>query len=249
VTVDEFLEELRSVPGIALHPPADERDVAAVEDRYGIRLPSFHRELLLKTNGIEACDGYLRLFGVGPNAAIDMGQWNEPQLWKFACDPLISEHFCIAEDGFGNQLASHRDDLQSGSLDAELHFFPAELQRPAHVDSVTGYLCNGFLANAKLPGQSDAAVRKKLGPLDASEHVIYSPPPLIGGDGTAENAMKMPAVMAMIINGDVWREYTRISRGLTYYDFTIVSFEPFVDEKGRPRMRLVSDEDIRAGRG
>lgn len=65
--------------------------IERLEARYGIRLPTVHRELLLRSNGIEAAGGYLRLYGVGPEATIDMDAWNEPDVWKFAWHPIVND--------------------------------------------------------------------------------------------------------------------------------------------------------------
>lgn len=53
-----------------LDPPAFEENIAAFEARHGVRLPSAHREFLLRSNG--GLVGYARLFGVRRPDSLDL---------------------------------------------------------------------------------------------------------------------------------------------------------------------------------
>ena len=47
-------------------------------------LPADHVRVLARSNGIEGYAGYLRLFAVGGDAAIELRSWNTWGLWKAA---------------------------------------------------------------------------------------------------------------------------------------------------------------------
>ena len=55
-----------------LLPPADAASIEAFETEQGFRLPDVHREFLLRGNG--GVIGYARLFGIGGDDALDLGQ-------------------------------------------------------------------------------------------------------------------------------------------------------------------------------
>lgn len=250
MNIDEFLEEARQTADVVLYPPAEDADVKALERRYGINLPPAHRELLAKTNGIMAAGGYLRLFGVGAAASIDISWWNDPHLWKFAWDPVILEFLCFGGDAWGFQFAYRFDDLVGEEPDPVVYVLTINTADSGRRPGLpfTAYLERGFLSGARrLADPFERNVRRELGDLEHGDHVVLSPPPLLGGERSVEHAMKMPAVMAMIIDGEVWMEYMRLSQGGTRHDYTIVAMRPYVDERDRPRMRLLADADVRGG--
>jgi len=77
-------------------------------------------------------------------------------------------------------------------------------------------------------------VKQRLGDLDLSEHVAYSPSPLISGVESAEHVMKMPAETAMIVKGDLASQLFGQAN-----DRVVERLEPYVDDHGRARMRVV----------
>lgn len=239
MTLDELLDELRALPDAVLHPGASEGAIDRLEARYGIRLPAVHRGLLLRSNGIEASGGYLRLYGVGPEATIDMDAWNEPDVWKFAWHPIVNDFFCIGGTGWGMQFAFRLADISSEVPDAAMYMVADSDREPAPSRSSFGtYLERGFLTNAREQlSKFDRKVRRKVGDLATGELVTLAPHPAIGGPERVANVVKMPAVMAMIINGDVNREWARVTKGLTR-DGQVTAVVPYVDEQGRARVRL-----------
>ena len=94
-----MLDELAAKGEVQTHPPADPDEIDAFEREAGVRLPDAHRRLLLLTNGFEAFRGYFRMFGIGPDATIDMRTWNAPDLWKFAYQGTADAYLCFAELG------------------------------------------------------------------------------------------------------------------------------------------------------
>lgn len=239
MTLEEFLAELRRLPGVVLHPGASEDAIDGVERTYGVRLPAAHHELLLRTNGIEAAGGYLRLYGVGPKAGIDLGWWNEPSVWKFAWHPFVKGYFCFGGDGWGMQIAYNLDEINSEVLDAPTYILVDLDQRPPPSrQTFTQFLEQGFLGNARQQ-MSDFTrrVRKKVGDLAPNELVTLAPHPVIGGPRRVANVVKMPAAAAMVVNGDVNTELIRVTEGFSR-DGEVTRVVPYVDENGRGRIRL-----------
>lgn len=239
MTLDEFLAELSLLPDAVLHQGASEDVIDKVERRYGIRFPAIHRELLLRTNGIEAAGGYLRLYGVGPDAAVDMEAWNEPELWKFSWQPFVADLFCFGGTCWGGQLVYRLAEVSTVRPDAPLHIL-MDGQRFLRKSDQTfeEYLYQGFLANAREQlSPFTRRVRKKVGDLGPGELLTLAPHPIIGGADRVGNVVKMPAVTVMIISGDTLREWMRASEA-TGGNTDVTGVVPYVDEKGRRRIRL-----------
>jgi hypothetical protein len=78
------------------------------------------------------------------------------------------------------------------------------------------------------------AARKKMGNLNADEHITYTPSPLICGEESIDHVMRMPAVAAMIVNGDLANQL----RGERFAR-SIEALEPYIDAQRRPRLRVV----------
>ena len=239
MTLDEFLAELRLLPDAVLHKGASEDAIAEVERRYGIRFPAIHRELLLRTNGIEAAGGYLRLYGVGPNAAVDMEAWNEPELWKFSWRPFVGGLLCFGGTAWGFQFAYRFADIGIDRLDAPMHILADGHPglRPSD-QTFEEYLHQGFLPNAREQlAPFDRKVRKKVGDLAPGELLTLAPHPILGGAARVGNVVKMPAVTVMIISGDTHREWMKASEA-TGGNTEVTGVVPYVDENGRRRIRL-----------
>jgi hypothetical protein len=242
VTLDEFLAELAQLPDVVLHPGASEGAIDKLERRYGIRLPAIHRELLLRSNGIEAAGGYLRLYGMGPDAGVDMEAWNDPELWKFSWQPFVAELFCFGGNCWGYQFAYRLADLSADVPDAPIHIL-ADVDRRIRPSEQTfeEYLHKGFLANARQQrSEFGRRVRKKVGDLAPGELLTLAPHPIIGGPERVGNVMKMPAATVMVITGDTQSEWLRAKKEGGTGDTEVTGVVPYVDEKGRARIRLTS---------
>ena len=242
MTLDEFLAELRVLPDVVLHEGASNDALDKLEQRYGIRLPAIHRELLSRTNGIEAAGGYVRLFGIGPGAGVDMEAWNEPDLWKFSWQRFVTELFCFGCNCWGYQFAYRVDDLSSDVPDAPMHML-ADIDRRIRPSDQTfeEYLYKGFLGNARQQrSEFGRRVRKKVGDLAPDELLTLAPHPIIGGPERVGNVMRMPAATVMVITGDTQSEWLRAKKEGGTGDTEVTGVVPYVDEKGRARIRLTS---------
>lgn len=245
MTLDEFLAEVRQLPDAVLHPGASEVAIDRLEQRYGIRLPAIHRELLLRTNGIEAAGGYVRLYGVGTDAGVDMEAWNEPELWKFSWRPFVAELLCFGGTCWGDQLVYHFADLSSDRSDAPIHILSDGHRGLRRSDQTfEEYLYQGFLANARQQLSAfNRKVRKKVGDLPPGELLTLAPHPLIGGPERVGNVMKMPAATVMVISGDTLSEWLKASEA-TGGNTEVTGVVPYADDKGRMRIRLTYQSSV-----
>lgn len=239
MNVDHYLAELRLLRGVSLSDGAPPADIDALESEHGFRLPALHREFLERTNGVTVAGGYLRLYGVGPTAAIDMGWWNEPGTWKFAWFPHVRNFLCIGGDAFCLQIAYYRGDLAVSRQDATVYLLdPADPDAPRSTTSFGQYLEQGFLGNArKLLDAFTPKVRRRLGDLPTNELLTLAPDPVIGGPRRVRNVVRTPAVTAMVIRGDNATEFRRVTRGYTV-DGRVTRVVPYSVAAGRARMRL-----------
>ena len=110
---ERFLREVRGLPGVSVQEPAPEAEIDRVEAFAGVRFPAAHRAVLLRANGILACWGYRRLYGVGDDPE-HIGPWNTPDMWKFAWPRPLDDYLMIAGSGWGDQYAYRISDLRRG---------------------------------------------------------------------------------------------------------------------------------------
>jgi hypothetical protein len=76
--------------------------------------------------------------------------------------------------------------------------------------------------------------RRRLGDLAPDEHITYIPSLLVFGQEKIEHVVKMNAIAAMVANGDLASQVTGELQSRE-----IQGIEPYVDEKGRTRLRVV----------
>jgi hypothetical protein len=228
-------DDLHPLPDTQLHPGADASLLAALEKECGVALPDQHAAVLRESNGIEAYAGYLRLFGVRSTESIDLIAWNEPDCWKFAWADRCSAYWCFAETAWGDQYAYALDQLKAGG-DGPVYFLDALSMTPQVVAaSFAEFWEQEFVRSAKEPYDSMLRqARQKLGPLDVTSHAIYVPSILLGGAEDVAHVQKMNARAAMICNGDI---ATQLDAGPA--TGVVKAVEPYADERGRMRLRLV----------
>lgn len=229
---ERFLREVRGLPGVTVQDPAAESEIERVEEYAGVRLPAAHRALLLKANGVMACWGYRRLYGVGDEPE-HIGPWNLPDMWKFAWPQPLDDYLAIAGSGWGDQYAYRISDLRRGV--PAIHRLDHARMEPTHdamADDVEMFL-RAFLVEAHKPGAQVHEARGLIGDLGAGELALQAPP--VRAVGTAHagaSLQKVFAPAALIANGDVHRQLEDpAAQGLTP-----AGFEPYEDDMGRPRV-------------
>lgn len=236
--ISEKFQELVGKDGVVLRPGLDDAALAALEEMSGIRLPDDHREFLRFTNGAEGYGGHIRMFGFGPDAAIDMISWNSPGHWKFAWDGRADGFFCFGETARGDQYAYNIEELKAGN--ASVYILDANGMWGDVFDaSFAEHFVNEFLRFCDLPYEARVvAARAAVGDLLPSEHIVYNPSVLIGGAENVENIQKMPARIAMIVQGDM-----AIGVDALPDDVTSFQVDVYQDEEDRLRLKIVAVDE------
>jgi hypothetical protein len=231
-----WLDELRQMEGVRLHAAADVSSISRLQSEHGLVLPEEHQEILLRSNGVEAYDGYLRLFGAYSTESTDMTIWNDPNCWKFAWGDRCSGYWCFGETGWGDQYAYSYESLRSGA--AKVYYMDALSMRVEVLAlSFAEFFEKEFLRVAKVPYDvMTKPARDKLGILEVTSHVIYMPSSLFTGTEDIGHVQKMNARSAMICNGDV---ALQLDTGPP--DGAVKAVQTYEDELHRTRLRLVWD--------
>jgi hypothetical protein len=218
------LDQLVASGDVRTHPGAHRPDLVAFEREAGLRLPDAHRRLLLRTNGFEAFRGYLRLFGVGPAAIIDIQRWNEPGLWKFAYRGLADGFLCFAELGEGHQFAYGPD----GDI---CNLLVNDMRVVYRYPDFEAFMASPVLHGVLYQDGAYVEWMSRLGDLAPEEHVADPGFGLIEG-GPVRRHVKVDAVESMVFYGDAW--FAEAPKGAVA---TGLEFD--VDAVGRRRLRAV----------
>jgi hypothetical protein len=193
--------------------------------------PELHRELLLHLNGFTVHHGAFRLLGIGrQEPSLDLAAWNAPDTWRFAWDDRIDEFVIFGETAFGDSYAYRR--LPGGGLAPEVHFLEGVLLRPEVIaPSFEAFLVDELLRNAKQPYDSlIVETVRHHGPIPPDEHWTYVPSVALGGEEDVENITLLPATVAMTF-----------ATAMTLPGRVATGVEPYTDERGRPRLRVLFD--------
>ena len=235
MTVADWVAVLREL-GSPAEPPG-----GPVAGELAAQLPPAHRQLLESVNGVATQRGAFRLMGFGRSEpALDLPAWNAQETWRFAWDDRIDPYLFFGETGWGDQYAYRRG--ESGQLEPEVHFLEGTLLRSEVIaGSFEEFMEGEFLRNARDPYDPfTVEALARLGPLDAGQHWAYAPSIALGGVESVDNVVVLPAVAAMTIAGDVATALAMSEPGTSP---TQVS--PWVDDRGRSRMRVDFDRQRR----
>lgn len=185
----ERLADLAADGAVTLHEPLN----LFSADALAVSLPLEHMRVLGRSNGVEGYGGYLRLFGLGPTATVDLVRWNEPATWKDAWSGAADGWLCFAETGWGDQFA-YESEVGGGTV----HRLDAFSMEPEPVASgFAEWLRRVFLPACVRPRDDlTVAVRERLGRLPVSEHVAFHPA-AAGAELDVAAVVRMPAVAAM----------------------------------------------------
>lgn len=224
------MAELQAAGEVRIHGPAEPDEVLAFEQAVGAALPEAHRRLLALTDGLEAFQGYLRLFGVGRGAAIDMRAWNAAETWKFAYRGEADPYLCFGELGSGHQFAYRIDELGAADPPA-YNLLVNDMSVVFRYDDFSAFLDAPFLHGALHRDADFANWVGRLGELGPGEHVAHRSFGVLD-DERGEFYEKMDAVEAMVCYGDAWAS---AHPG----DAVADDLEFFTDEAGRRRLRIV----------
>jgi hypothetical protein len=226
------LDSIRSSSLVSKYGPTS--DAAERLKRLGFRLPRLHEDLLALSDGVTGYGGYFRIFGVS-NAVTDLAVWNDEDTWKFAWPPTIGGFFCFGETAWGDQYAYPIAELQSDN-EPSVYFLESITLNPERLAAnFESFVRDEFLRNCETPyDEILIAARNRFGDLEPSEHITYVPSPLVTGEESLEHVIKMPARAAMIAGGDLARQLSGELQSRQ-----ISRIEPYVDHKGRARLKVV----------
>ena len=199
-----------------------------------LSLPASHVSLLSEANGLIGYEGYFRLFGIGKTTSglTDIETWNEEATWRFAWPSRLGDFLCFGETAWGDQYAYKLAEL--GDAAPTVYFLE-------HVTMGAERIAQGFetfveaefLRNCENPYDLMLVrVHQRLGALRCDEHVVCVPSILISDDENPDRVVRMPAVKSMIVNGDLARQLSDENR-------PIKAVEPYADDLGRMRLRVV----------
>jgi hypothetical protein len=227
---DDLVAELEQAQHATLHPPVDVGVLEDFEREQNARLPAAHRQLLLRTNGLEAFGGTIRVFGIGLGAGIDIREWNAWPTWRFAWEGRVDSYLCIAESGWGGQYAYRRDELSHQSDPRVYSLLQVDCSVVYEFRDFESFLDSGGFHGAFLVDGDTRRARERLGDLRPDEHYVQLEffEPL-----DPERVVKANSAETMILYGDMERE-TSGQPPTREYD----SLEFFQDDEGRTRVRV-----------
>ncbi|MEV4352143.1 SMI1/KNR4 family protein [Actinoplanes sp. NPDC049596] len=202
-------------------------------------LPSDYRETLQRLNGFSVHGGANRLFGIRPDAYMDIRAWNQESRWRFAWDRRVGPYLVIGETFFGDLYALKHADPSDGYL-PEIYLLEANFLEPEVIaDTFTEFLEEELLRIAVEPYDDiDIAAVEKFGSVDPSRNLVYSPSIALGGPEDVQNLMAMDAFTAMVIAGDIAQAIESAPE-----DAVLTGVVPWVDESGRSRIRVEFREE------
>jgi len=225
------IEKLRQIEGVVFGPPSQKVATTSSNSEFGWLLPPDHKAFLSRFSGASAYWGYFRIFALD-QSEMGLDAWNANEGWKFAWDGRCDCYLCFAETGWGDQYAYSLTDPNLSTV----YFLDALTMIPTQVaSSFSEFLVAEFLRCARDPYDNVLRqAKERLGPLSITEHIIYTPSPLLGAPETVEGVIKVPARQAMIINGDVAVQLDEAPIG-----GRLVRVAKVLDQFGRSRIRLI----------
>jgi hypothetical protein len=232
--INQFLDELRALPGVTVAGPGTSREIERVDAFVGAELPAAHRALLLAANGLTTSFGYQRLFGVGDGCQ-DMGPWNAYHTWKFAWPRQLEDYLAIGQTGWGDQLVYRLGDLKVGrSVVYWLDHFLMELKDEPVADSFESLL-GRLLFEARTPGEAVQEARRQIGDLGLDQLAVSTPSPFLVGLERATALSRMDARAAMVTGGDLAAQLVDSDNQTRHVDH----IDSYMDDRGRSRLRVV----------
>lgn len=233
--VQDGIRTLSATDGIDTHPGVGDAALSEFETEFRLRLPPEHAEVLRWSNGVEAYDGFYRLFGIGGGGAIDAVAWNHPRCWRFAWNTSVNRYWFIGESAWGAPYAYEIDSFRGGEP-IPVYILSGLTMTPQYrVPSFAEFFDKYFVPSAVSPrDQMSVSAREKFGRLGVGTHLVFSPSPLMGVTPVLDNVMQMDAVAAMIIQGDIATQLASAPPG-----GRLTRVEPYEDDNHRMRLRLI----------
>lgn len=200
-------------------------------------LSPMHRQVLSQLNGFTLNDGSIRILGLRSEPHLDLAVWNATETWRFAWGDLSDQFFVIGETGWGDQYALRRI---PGTLDFydEIVELDANTLNPRVIcSSADAFFGDYLLRNAHQPFDfMTTQAINRLGRLPAAEHWVLAPPIVLGASEDIANLVVLDARASMIYAGDIYLALQASAPGSRPQ-----AIIPYIDEAGRPRLRVDFD--------
>jgi len=171
---------------------------------------------------------------------LSLAGWNHPDTWKYAWAGRADQFCCVGMSSLGDQFALRRA-ADGQALDDGVWLLDGlELHARRLAPTVAAFL-EQLVSLAYGHGNGDLVdvvelvegARERLGSVAAEELLVVVPPAQLGMDGMLDRLQRMPARMAMTLNGDAYHEAIRCQGA------QIIGTELWTDRRGRPRLRFV----------
>ncbi|MEU8265513.1 SMI1/KNR4 family protein [Micromonospora sp. NPDC048999] len=228
---------LRRLRGLELADVGQALDDSDRTERLLGELPSVYAAALRIANGFTVHSGMNRVFGIREDRHMDLRTWNQEDGWRFAWGGKADPSFLMfGETAFGDQYALR---WTGSSYEDLVYLLDVNLLsvRPIF-DSFAHFLDQEIVQNALSPSHPTAlACVGKFGHVPPEENVVLTPSLLLGGYEDVSNMVKIESYTAMIYGGDI---YTAVVSAPD--DAAVVGVEPWVDDIGRRRLRVVFAE-------
>lgn len=233
--IEKLAKELLQLPRVTTHAGLTDRKIEKFKKIYELKLPDAHLDFLHWSNGVEVYGGFLKIFGVLPDLATDLIQWNCKDAWRFAWGhQRCTDYLFIGQTAWGDQIAYNIENLRSESTPAVFFLDGISMSAYKIADSIEEYLHSGLFGFAKDP--KDEIVEKsrvKMGDIGPLESLIYLPSLLLGGREDPENLCRMESAKVMIINGDLATQIDNADEGQV-----VSRLVEYRDACGRGRIRI-----------
>jgi hypothetical protein len=228
---------LRRLRGLALEDVGQALGDSDRTKRLFGDLPSVYAEALRIANGFTVHSGMNRVFGIRGDRHMDLRSWNEEEGWRFAWHGKADPSFLMfGETAFGDQYALR---WTGSSYEDVVYLLDVNLLsvRPIF-DSFAHFLDQEIVQNALSPSHPTAlACVDKFGRVPPNENLVLTPSLLLGGYEDVTNMVKLESYTAMIYGGDI---YTAVVAAPD--EAAVVGVEPWVDDAGRRRLRVIFAE-------
>jgi SMI1/KNR4 family protein SUKH-1 len=226
-----MIEALLGLPAPRLEEPADPSQIEAAERALGVGLPDPYHRLLLVSDGLAVLGGHLRLLGTA-----DLVRWNDPQIWKHAWPDPPTDFVCFGGTSVGDQWAWLSTDLGTNGDAAVTVLDSFELARAPLAPSTTALLKDVLPALATTQVDDLVALAyQRFGSIVKNSLLVAAPPAQFGVQRLVDRMTAMTDADVMTVLGDVARQVNE-SPGRA-----VKRFETVMDERGRPRLKLIFD--------
>ncbi len=231
--MNDLGSQLRGVPGATFGPT-----IGTSEGMFEqiSNFPRAHFELLEKFGAVSVFDGFFKLWGVNTTHSPNLVDWNDHHTWKFAWAGRADDFVCFGSTAWGDQYAYHKNSLGAG-IDVPVFLLDAfTMEAELLFNTFKDFWEQDFLRNAREPYDSLVpSARADIGPLAPNDLLAFDPPLQLGGSDATSVSWICNARATMIGNGDLAIQLDTLPS-----EVILLGAEHYVDEHGRPRIRLVT---------